>query len=57
VQGANLITGAPVNVEVVKRRANGLDLRLAEPTTAPVLIGLEGSNPGLSLRIKPTGGR
>lgn len=57
VQGANLLTGAPVGVEVVKRRTNELDLRLTEPTNAPILIGLDGSNPGLSLRIAPAGGR
>jgi len=51
VLAADLRTGEPLPVRITARRPGSLDLSLAEPPTAPVLIGLDSSHPGLSCRI------
>ena len=53
VLAADLVSGVPMPVEIVKRSAGGLELRLAAPPEGPVLIGLDRARPGLSCRIVP----
>lgn len=44
--GVDLVTGAPVQVEVVGRSADGVELSLAGPPEHPVLVGLtDGQSP------------
>jgi hypothetical protein len=53
VHAADLLTGEPVPVTVVRQHPGGLDLRLAGPAEGPVLIGLDRPDRGLSCRIAP----
>jgi hypothetical protein len=53
VQAVDLSTGAPVDVQVLGRDPQGLDLRLAGRSTGPVLIALEDPSPRLSVRAGP----
>jgi hypothetical protein len=52
-QAVDLATGAPVDVQVLGRDAQGLDLRLAGRSTGPVLVALDDPSPRLSVRVGP----
>lgn len=53
VHAVDLLTGVPVEVDIVRQRPGCLDLRLAGPVEGPVLIGLDDGDRGLSCRIVP----
>jgi hypothetical protein len=52
-QAVDLATGAPVDVRVLARDPQGLDLQLAGRSTGPVLIALDDPSPRLSVRVGP----
>jgi hypothetical protein len=54
VLAADLSTGAPIEVAVVGRRPDSLDVRLDPPPGVPVLVGLDTAHPGLSCRVVAT---
>ncbi|MEV4637707.1 hypothetical protein AB0J80_10175 [Actinoplanes sp. NPDC049548] len=51
VRAIDLLTGVPVNLELVKREAEALELRRTTPAEGPILIGLDPGDRGLSCRI------
>jgi hypothetical protein len=52
-QAVDLATGAPVDVRVLGRDPQGLDLQLAGRSTGPVLIALDDPSPRFSVRVGP----
>ncbi|WP_306213053.1 hypothetical protein [Actinoplanes sp. RD1] len=57
VHATSLLTGVPVDLEIVKRGAATLTLRRPPGVEGPILIGLDPADRGLSCRIQPGTGR
>ncbi|BCJ52646.1 hypothetical protein Asp14428_41210 [Actinoplanes sp. NBRC 14428] len=53
VRAVDLLTGVPVELELVRREAAALELRRTGPAVGPVLIGLDPADRGLSCRVVP----